>query len=241
MVRDLFRKPVGEWKSHLQAHSQLLDEAFFGKVSARIRWGIQNGHFDDAFRFAQLGDLAAEALGQNAHFREDLFEAQQLRVEPDVYFSDPSLPNFQFYQHWSPERRRFVDAQLDQALGNLQEAHAAYLDLARQGYLPGLMWKRCAEVSRHLGYYSRAADELALADRDGQPDLLYGPLEVPSWVAPSPILPDSPYPEGWPASEDWWPGSVRAPGDPPLTPSPELRTPGGPGAAGRAGSGSLSR
>lgn len=72
MLKSLFRRPVSEWSLVLAENRHLLKDEFFEKVEQRIRWGVSEGHHDDAFRFAMVGDLSAEVVGREADFRQDL-------------------------------------------------------------------------------------------------------------------------------------------------------------------------
>ena len=74
MLMEMFRTPITEWRQQLKDNSRLLDEDFFTNVGKRIRWGIENNHVDDAFRFAIAGDFACEAVSRPANYRIDLAE-----------------------------------------------------------------------------------------------------------------------------------------------------------------------
>lgn len=74
MLRELFRSPVTEWERILTENRSILNQSFFDNVAKRIRWGVENGHIDDAHRFALVGDMAARVTGSKAVFRSDLQE-----------------------------------------------------------------------------------------------------------------------------------------------------------------------
>lgn len=87
MLRELFRSPVTEWERILTKNRSILNESFFENVGKRIRWGVENGHIDDAHRFALVGDVAARVTGSKAVFRSDLQEFLQ-RGQPHVVLWD---------------------------------------------------------------------------------------------------------------------------------------------------------
>ncbi len=72
MLRELFRLPIGTWKEHLAANQRLLTDDFLNQVERRIRWGLENKHFDDASRFATVGDLTLELRGRRPVFQTEL-------------------------------------------------------------------------------------------------------------------------------------------------------------------------
>ena len=68
MLKMMFSRPRAEWVSTLRDNRVLLDASFFERVDARIRWATDNCHFDDAIRFATVGDLARRALAQEGGY-----------------------------------------------------------------------------------------------------------------------------------------------------------------------------
>ena len=86
MLRELFRSPVTEWERILTKNRSILNESFFENIAKRIRWGVGNGHIDDAHRFALVGDMAARVAGSKAVFRSDLWELSKER--PDTMLFD---------------------------------------------------------------------------------------------------------------------------------------------------------
>ena len=168
MVRELFALPVAEWKAHLKANETLVDKSFFDSIDKRVRWGLENNHFDDAFRFAMLGDFAAEVRERPANYRIDLADlfykaenfvlAGQI-VDNILITTDPKMPV------WSDAK--MLRGKLFEAQRDFFNAYMSYQELAVKGFKPDKTWLKMAQVSLLVGEESRARAELAKAVEAG--------------------------------------------------------------------------
>lgn len=169
MLREMFRTPVTEWQGTLRSHRGLLNEEFFTNVSKRVRWGIENNHVDDAFRFAMVGDFAAEAVNRPANYRIDLVE---LFYKADNFqMAGQIVDNIRIT---SPESSQARDAQYFGALmkekqKDLFGAYTDFLDLAEKRYKPEETWYRAGLISLFIGETTRAKEEFA---KSGSPPAL---------------------------------------------------------------------
>lgn len=167
MLRDMFRRPVTEWREVLKSNRALLDQQFFSNVEKRIRWGIENNHIDDAFRFAMVGDFGSEAKSKPANFRIDLaelfFNAENFvmagQIVDNIMVTSPDTP--------AAKRAAFLRARLFEMQKNLFQAHAAYVELARQGYKPEEAWHKAGLISMLIHEESRGLEELKRAKEAG--------------------------------------------------------------------------
>lgn len=169
MLREMFRTPVTEWQGTLRAHRGLLNEEFFTNVGKRVRWGIENNHVDDAFRFAMVGDFAAEAVNRPPNYRIDLAE---LFYKADNYqMAGQIVDNIRIT---SPESVQAVKAQYLGALmkekqKDLFGAYTDFVELANKKYEPELTWYRAGLISLYVGEIARAKEEFT---RSGSPPAL---------------------------------------------------------------------
>lgn len=159
MLRDMFRKPVTEWKNDLQSNNRLLTKDFFTNVERRIRWGIENNHVDDALRFAMVGDFGAEVKRRPANFRIDLAElffkaenyAMTGQIVDNIIISSPGTP--------AAKKAKFLRARLLEMKGELFDAHLTYVELAEKGHRVGESWYKAAYISKAVQQEARAMKE----------------------------------------------------------------------------------
>jgi tetratricopeptide (TPR) repeat protein len=173
MLREMFRLPVTEWKQTLKSNSRLLNEEFFTNVGKRIRWGIENNHVDDAFRFAMVGDFGAEAVNKPANYRIDLaelfYKAQNYpmagQIVDNIGITSPDSA--------SAPKAKFIGAQIKEAQKDLYGAYAMYVELAEKRYLPEETWYRAGLISLYVGevklakeQFTKSGSPVALEHRD---------------------------------------------------------------------------
>lgn len=72
LLRKLFRAPQSQWTEVMKQNMDLLDETFFERCEARIQWDLKNNQSEDAWRFAEVADAAAELMGKPAHFKAEV-------------------------------------------------------------------------------------------------------------------------------------------------------------------------
>jgi tetratricopeptide (TPR) repeat protein len=167
MLRDMFRRPVTEWREVMKASRPLLTQDFFTNVEKRVRWGIENNHIDDAFRFAMVGDFGAEVKGQPANYRIDLADlfykaGNQMmagQIVDNILVTSPGTP--------AAKRASFLRAQLLEMRKELFAAHEAYLELAKSGHEPGLCWYKAGLISMAIQEETRGLEELKRAKDAG--------------------------------------------------------------------------
>ena len=167
MLREMFRTPVTEWKQTLRDNSRLLNGEFFTSVDKRIRWGLENNHVDDAFRFAMVGDFSCEAVNKPANYRIDLaegfFKAQNDRLAGQIVDNimitsagtEPAL------------RAQFLRGELKERAQDLFGAYQEFHTLAEQKYRPADTWYKCALISGFIGKEEQARAEYQLAANAG--------------------------------------------------------------------------
>jgi tetratricopeptide (TPR) repeat protein len=167
MLREMFNRPVTEWKQELKNNSRLLNDDFFSNVSKRIRWGMENNHVDDAFRFAMVGDFAAEAVNRPATYRIDLAEAffkdgntiMPGQIADNIIISSPDTEE--------ARRAQFLRGRLFETAKDLFNAYMMYKALADQKWQPADTWLKCGEISLLIGEEKRGLEELGLAAAAG--------------------------------------------------------------------------
>lgn len=77
MLKQMFQLPATDWPGFLNENAGLLDQSFFERIDARIRWSADSNQVEDAVRFAQVGDLACDAAGRLGGYRLGLVVALQ--------------------------------------------------------------------------------------------------------------------------------------------------------------------
>lgn len=221
MLREMFAVPPTEWRQHLQTNRRLLNEEFFTNVDRRIRWGIENNHVDDAFRFAMVGDFAAEVSKRPANYRIDLaelfFKAQNYLMTrqtiDNIIITSPDTP--------VAYRAQFLRGRLKEMEKDLFGAYQDYVELANKKYEPAETWYKAAQISGFRGELSLAKEEFKKAAAAGSK-----PAEIElkrleemdnvdwSGIAPAPNTSNTTVPILSPATQD--PGQVGTP-QPPLS------------------------
>jgi len=84
MLKNVFNQPPSEWPGILRENSGLIDQTFFERVDARIRWSAENNQVDDALRFAMVGDFACDAVNRQGGYRLGLVVAFQKSGNDDM-------------------------------------------------------------------------------------------------------------------------------------------------------------
>lgn len=84
MLKQMFKLPQPEWAGILRENSGLLDQSFFDRLDARIRWSAEANQIDDAVRFSLVGDLACDAAGRKGGYRLGLINAFQKAGNDDM-------------------------------------------------------------------------------------------------------------------------------------------------------------
>lgn len=163
MLRNLFQLPITEWKQQLKANSRLLTDEFFSNIDKRVRWGIENNHVDDAFRFAMVGDFAAEAVNRPANYRIDLadlfFKAENDlltgQIVDNIIITSPGTPQAMNAQ--------LLRARLKEKGKDLFGAYQDYAALTKLGFKLDESWYRCGLISEFIGEVARAKEEYTKA------------------------------------------------------------------------------
>lgn len=193
MLRDMFRLPVTEWKDTLRSNTRLLNAEFFDNVSKRIRWGIENNHVDDAFRFAMVGDFSAQSVNKPDNFRIDLaelfFKAQNYQMAGQICDNIRiTSPDSQ-----AAPKAQFIAAQIKEAQKDLFGAYTDYVELAEKRFMPADTWYRAGLISLYIGESTRAKDEFK---KSGSPAALAKIQEIENQLNNNwdslPVVPNSP-------------------------------------------------
>lgn len=169
MLREMFQRPVTEWQQTLRTNSRLLNEEFFTNIGKRVRWGVENNHVDDAFRFAMVGDFAAEATRRPANYRIDLatlfFKAQNYvmagQIVDNIRITSPTTP--------AASEAQFLSAQIKEMQKDLFGAYTDFIDLAQKKYKPDETWYRAGLISLFMGEETRALEEFK---KSGSPEAM---------------------------------------------------------------------
>ena len=167
MLRNLFRLPITEWRQHLKEHRGMLGPDFFKNVERRIRWGVENNHIDDAFRFAMVGDFGSEVKGRPANFRIDLaeifFKAENYlmtaQIAENIIITSPNGS--------AANRAWFLKARLYEMQKNYFAAHEVYTKLGNKRFDPANSWLKAGQISLLVQKEGRAKEELAKASKAG--------------------------------------------------------------------------
>lgn len=167
MLRVMFRKPASEWKQVLKESRGLLTPKFFENVERRVRWGIENNHIDDAFRFAMVGDFGSEVKGRPANYRVDLAELfmkadnrmMSGQIVDNVLVTSPGTA--------AAKKAQYIRGQLLEMDKQLYQAHEAFRELAESNYLPKDTWYKAAQISLLIQEEKRGLDELLRAKKAG--------------------------------------------------------------------------
>lgn len=167
MLRDLFRKPVTEWRQFLNDSKPILTNDFFENVEKRIRWGIENNHVDDAVRFAMVGDFGSEVKNRPANFRIDLAElffkaGNQMmagQLVDNILVTSPTTP--------AAKRAKFLKAQLLESQNSVFGARELYLELDKEGFERAECLFRAGMIDMKIEQESRGLEELKKAKELG--------------------------------------------------------------------------
>jgi tetratricopeptide (TPR) repeat protein len=134
-----------------------------------VRWGIENNHVDDAFRFAMVGDFAAEAVNRPPNYRIDLAElfykadnfAMAGQIVDNIRITSPNSVQ--------ATRAQYLSALMKEKQKDLYGAYTDFVELAGKKYEPELMWYRAGLISLYVGEIGRAKEEFA---KSGSPPAL---------------------------------------------------------------------
>lgn len=158
MLKQLFGSDQSDWKEILARHSGLLDQTFFERCEARIRWGIENNHFEDSIRFAIVADLAAMAVKRPDMYRFDLAvmfvkagnPENALDLLENILISNPNHMQALFMK-----ASIFHDSQ------RYAEAYDYYQEVLRGGYNLAECYYRMALIDFLLGRDNEGKKNLA--------------------------------------------------------------------------------
>jgi tetratricopeptide (TPR) repeat protein len=148
MLKELFRSEQADWKSILGRHAGLLDQTFFERCEARIRWGVENSHFDDSIRFAIVADMAAMIVRRPDMYRYELAE---------MFAKAGNLPNaldlcenilLSNQTHWPAW---FLRASIYHDMQKADEAYEMYKKVIAGGYRVAECYFRMATIDFALG------------------------------------------------------------------------------------------
>ncbi len=156
MLKEVFRTPIPQWKEVMGRYRGLLNSEFFTKIERRVRWSVDHNHIDDAFRFALLGDIGKEVVGQPGNYRIDLAEAF-FNANNDR-LSEELVDNI-LITNAGNERALFLKAKLIEKRREVVEAHRIYTMLAQRNFRPADCWYLAGVLSITINNESRAKDE----------------------------------------------------------------------------------
>jgi tetratricopeptide (TPR) repeat protein len=64
VLGQIFRLDSSRWEAELAQHRELLDDSFFQRYGARIRWGLENGQREDVLRCLEIVRIASIVVGR---------------------------------------------------------------------------------------------------------------------------------------------------------------------------------
>lgn len=155
MLKQMFRLPQPEWLGILRENSGLLDQAFFDRIDARIKWSAENNQIDDAVRFSLVGDLACDASGRKGGYRLGLIHAFQKAGNDDM--AKMLIDNILLTHPNSPEAR-YLRAAYRRAGLDMQGAVEDYQALIGQNF-------QSAQCYYYLGTCYMALDKRKEAEQ----------------------------------------------------------------------------
>lgn len=167
MLREMFGTPPTEWRQQLEANRRLLNDEFFTNVDKRVRWGIENNHVDDAFRFAMVGDFAAEVARRPANYRIDLaglfFKAQNWVMTRQI------VDNIIITSRETPAalEAQLLRGRLKELEKDLFAAYQDYVELGNKKFKPAETWFRAGTISLFRGEVDLAEQEFTKAAAAG--------------------------------------------------------------------------
>lgn len=163
MLREMFQRPITEWKQLLGANRRFLNEEFFSNIDKRVRWGIENNHIDDAFRFSMVGDFAAEVVNRPANYRVDLADLF-FKAENDL-MAGQIVDNIIITSSGTPQayRAQLIRGLLKEKEKDLYGAYLDYVALTKVKYRLDETWYRCGLISEFIGEITRAKEEYGKA------------------------------------------------------------------------------
>ncbi len=158
MLKEMFGSEQTEWRNVLSRHAGLLDQTFFDRVESRIRWGIENNHFEDSIRFAIVGDLAAMVAHRPDMYRFELAEMfvkagnleNALDLVENILLSNPNhMPAM------------FMKASIKHDTQQLPEAYEIYKEVIEGKYRVDECYYRMALIQYGLGNDDQGKKDLA--------------------------------------------------------------------------------
>jgi Tfp pilus assembly protein PilF len=150
LLKQLFRTTEPDWLGILRENSGLLDQTFFERVDARIRWSAENNQIDDAIRFSLVGDLACDALGRQGGYRLGLVYAFQKAGNDDIA---RQLVDNILLTTPNAHNARYIRATYMRADGDFVGADEEYRKLISAGH-------RVADCYAGLGMIATVMDKL---------------------------------------------------------------------------------
>ena len=168
MLKQMFRQPQPDWPGILRENSGLLDQSFFERVDARIRWSADNNQIDDAIRFAMVGDFACDAAGRVGAYRLGLVVAFQKAGNDEL--AQVMIDNI-LLTHPTNVDARFLRAAYRRASLDLQGAIEDYEFVINQNY-------RTADACFYVGQTYLALDKQKQAEAWFQRGLQADPNHV---------------------------------------------------------------
>ena len=131
LLQQVFRLPQPEWPPLLSDNRHLLDQSFFERCDARIRWGIENNQIDDALRISTVADTAMKVNGQKGRYRMTMIHAflksNNMGMAKDVIINvrltDPD-----------DSEAKFLFASILKSEGDVVNSYNAFKELISAGY-----------------------------------------------------------------------------------------------------------
>lgn len=157
MLKELFGSEQGAWKDILARHAGLLDQTFFDRVEARIRWGIENNHFDDSIRFAIVGDMAAMTVRRPDMYR---FELAEMFVKAANLENALDLCENILLSNNNHMPALFMKASIFHDTQKWGEAYQMYEDVVAHGYNVAECYYRMALIDFSMGNDQRGRQNL---------------------------------------------------------------------------------
>lgn len=156
MLKEMFGSDQSQWKEILARHAGLLDQTFFERCESRIRWGIENNHFEDSFRFAMVADYAAMTVHRPDVYR---LELAQMFVKAGNLENALDLVENILLSNNNNYAAMFIKASIFHDTQKLAEAYEIYKEVIDGNYQVAECYYRRALIDFTLG-----RDELGKAN-----------------------------------------------------------------------------
>lgn len=157
LLKQLFRAPQENWLQILTENNRVIDNTFFERCDARIRWDMENNQIEDALRFSLVADLASRAVGQKGKYRWNL--AQIFRKNNNEQMFKDLIDNI-LLSDPTDQDALFERASIYAGNADLPVAYDMFKQLNEQGYRRDETMYRMGKLSLLMDQDERGEKEI---------------------------------------------------------------------------------